>query len=225
MSVFGRILCVKTILFSSAFAFALPAYKTTELDGKEYEDMKQLVHQETQKCNRLATEAEFSGSSIEEADQFVGEDQSPQLVECLTKVSALILARRDQNDKTVQILFPKSLLEINQVHRDSAYKKIVEAAVADYKMVQQRISEADREARKKLIAELATAYEQIYNAMSELRPRLKNQKADTKPLFELVSKADITPPEELKVYRANRGGGYTIDLSERAEEILESVEQ
>ncbi|MGE3973298.1 MAG: hypothetical protein AB7F59_02095 [Bdellovibrionales bacterium] len=226
MSIFGRLLCAKAVLFSSGFALATPSFQTLELNDKSYDEMYTIVKAETRKCYDRANEIEKAASreiSVEQSDQFIGEDQSPELVACLTKVSGLVLARKDLNDKVVPNLFQKSTLELNDEHRKFVLKAVLESAVADYKALLKRVMEATGEDRRKLIPELATSYEQIVNSLSELKPLLKKQPEEAKPLFKFVSQADLEPTEELKNFHRNHGGGETLDLSEKAEEILEEI--
>jgi hypothetical protein len=213
-----------TSLFHLSTAEASERLKTTQLSDMTYEEMKTLVRNKTSACFAAANSAEkASATSLEDIDQYVGEEQSPELALCLTRVSGLILSRREQNDRVPE-LFQKSLVEINEDYRKTAHKTILESAIVEYKLLRQKMRDANASMRKTLIADLATSYEQILNTLSEVRPLLKSNKNEARPLFEMVSKADIAPESELKSFRNQHGASYTPDLSLRAREILASAE-
>ncbi len=206
-----HVLCFS--LICSTPAWASPNFTPEKLESFDFAQMQEATTTETKRCYKSAMGTQNEPLEVgngEELDSS-GIRQTAELRSCLKDVVAMILARRQQNDAVQRDLVKRTLFEIQENFRTQTLKEIAQETIEKYKH-----SEDNKKAQ-------SVAYEQMKNLLSELKSRLGTEKADVKPIIQMVKNADLEVDSKLQSLRANGPGGISPNLSEKAEEILQNI--
>jgi len=200
-------------LLTTAAAWAAPFFTTQDLDTKDFEDMRDLSYKEIKKCYKLDQRAIEESKEQFEIDNIdsTGIRQTSEVRNCLKKVVAIVLTRREQNDPVQRELLKKILFEVHENYRIEILSEITKEAIELYKR-----SDSNKTLQ-------ATAYEQIKNLLTEAKSQSVSRKEEVQPILRMIQDANLEVDSKLVSYRANGPSGVTPNLSKKAQEILKSL--